>query len=114
MPVYTPSDSQGETHKMKLAYFSNEFPHDDLQDLLRGLHVHSKDRRHTILAKFIDEATLAIREEVRGLPTALKALIPPFETIFNFANHSKLRNGPLCGSIDNILLCTLELGIFIG
>ena len=114
-PIYTPtSDSQGESCKMKLAYFSNEFPHDDLQELLRRLHVHSKDRRHTILARFIDEATLAIRDEVRLLPTALKALIPPFETIFNFVDHSELRKGPLCGSIDGVLLCAVELGTFIG
>jgi Starter unit:ACP transacylase in aflatoxin biosynthesis len=99
---------------MKLAYFSNEFPHDDLQELLRRLHVHSKDRRHTILARFIDEATLAIREEIRQLPTALKALIPPYETILNFADHSELRKGPLCGSIDGVLLCAVELGTFIG
>lgn len=99
---------------MKLAYFSNEFPHDDLHELLRRLHVHSKDRRHPILARFIEEATIAIREEIRHLPTALKALIPPFETIFNFADHSELRKGPLCGSIDGVLLCAVELGTFIG
>lgn len=99
---------------MKLAYFSNEFPHDDLQELSRRLHVHSKDKRHAILARFIDEATLAIREEVRRLPTALKGLIPPFETVLNFADHSELRKGPLSGSIDGVLLCVVELGIFIG
>lgn len=99
---------------MKLVYFSNEFPHDDLQDLFRRLHNHSKDRRHTILARFINEATLAIRDEVRRLPTALKALIPPFDTILNFADHSELRKGPLCGSIDGILLCVVELATFIG
>jgi Starter unit:ACP transacylase in aflatoxin biosynthesis len=115
MPIYTPpSDSQGESRKMKLAYFSNEFPNDDLRELLRRLHIHCKDRRHTVLARFIDEATLAIREEVRRLPTTLKALIPPFETILNFADHSELRNGPLCGSIDGVLLCAVELAIFIG
>jgi hypothetical protein len=115
MPIYTPpSDSQDESHKMKLAYFSNEFPHDDLQDLLRRLYNHSKDRRHHILARFIDHATLAIREEVRRLPVALKALIPPFETIFNFADHTELRKGPLSGSIDGVLLCAVELGTFIG
>ena len=115
MSIYTPpSDSQGESRKMKLFYFSNEFPHDDLQDLLRRLHNHSKDRRHTILASFIDEATLAIRDEVRRLPTALKALIPPFETVLNFAEHAELRKGPLSGSIDGLLLCVVELATIIG
>ena len=115
MPIYTPtSDSQEESRNMKLAYFSNEFPHGDLQELLRRLHVHSKDRRHTILARLIDEATLAIREEVRRLPTALRALVPPFETVFNFAEDSELRKGPLGGSIDGVLLCAVQLGTFIG
>ncbi|KAF2205779.1 ketoacyl-synt-domain-containing protein [Delitschia confertaspora ATCC 74209] len=55
---------------MKLVYFSNEFPHDDLQDLARRLHLHGKDRNHAILARFIEEATLAVREEGIGLLAA--------------------------------------------
>ena len=99
---------------MKLVYFSNEFPHDDLQNLFRELHQHSKDRRHPVLARFFEEATIAIREEIRQLPTALKALIPPFENILSFSDFVDLRKGPLGGSIDGILLCTVELGAFIG
>ena len=113
MTIYTPS-SEGDSAKMKLVYFSNEFPRDDLQDLFRELHQHSKDRRHPILARFLEETTLAIRDEVRQLPTALRALIPPFETILNFSDFADLRKGQLCGSIDGILLCTVELGTFIG
>lgn len=108
------SDVDVDFTKMKLAYFSNEFPKDDLQGLMRQLHTHSRDRRHPILAQFLDEATLAIREEVRQLPVPLRALIPPFETILNFSDFTALRTGPLCGSIDGILLCTVELGTFIG
>nr|AGI60157.1 type I polyketide synthase PKS5 [Dolichousnea longissima] len=115
MPIYTPpSLSLGESRKMKVIYFSNEFPHDDLQDLLRLLHNHSKDRHHAVLSRFIDEATLAIRDEIRRLPTALKILIPPFETVLNLADHSELRKGPLSGSIDGVLLCVVELATFIG
>jgi len=115
MPIYTPTtDSQGESIKMKFAFFSNEFPHDDLHELLRRLHRHSKDRRHTILARFLDEATLAIRDEVRRLPSELKSLIPPFETVLTLADHTELRKGPLCGSIDGVLLCVIELATFIG
>ena len=99
---------------MKLIYLSNEFPHDDLSSLFRQLHQRSKDRQHPILAQFLEAATLAIREEVRQLPNPLKALIPPFETILNFSNFADLRKGPLCGSIDGILLCTVELGTLIG
>jgi hypothetical protein len=115
MPIYSPSRSDdGDSSKMKLIYFSNEFPHDDLQNLLHELHNHSKDRRHPILAQFLEEATLAIREEVRQLPTALRGLIPPFETILTFADFADLRKGQLCGSINGILLCTVELGTLIG
>ena len=99
---------------MKLGYFSNEFPHDDLADLVRRLHVYSKDRKYPTLARFIREATLAIREEVRLLPSPLRALVPPFETIFNFANHPALRKGPLGGSVDGTLLCAVQLATFIG
>ena len=114
MPIYTPpSDSQDGSVRMKVVYFSNEFPHDDLQDLFRRLHNRSKDRRHAILARFISEATLAIRDEVRQLPTALKALIPPFETVLSFADHPDLRKGPLCGAVEGILLCIVELATLI-
>lgn len=99
---------------MKVVYFSNEFPRDDLSGLFRRLHQHSKDRKHPILARFFEEATRAIREEVRLLPTPLRSLIPAYETILDFADFSDLRKGPLCGSIDGILLCALELGTLIG
>ncbi|KAK4494421.1 hypothetical protein PRZ48_014719 [Zasmidium cellare] len=117
MTIYTPSrssDSQGEFNRMKVIYFSNEFPQDDLATLFRELRVHSKDRKHQVLSQFIDEATLAVREEVRALPRALRATVPPFESILDFVNFDELRKGQLAGSIDGILLCTLELGTLIG
>lgn len=114
MAIYTPSHSNNENElTMKLVYFSNEFPRDDLQSSFHELHKRSKDRRYPILAQFLDEATLAIREEVRQLPTSLRKLILPFESILNFADFTSLRKGVLCGSIDGILLCTLEIGTLI-
>lgn len=112
---FTPSsDSQGDFGSMRLVYFSNEFPGDNLHHLLRRLWTHSKDRGHRILANFIDEATLAIREEIRQLPTELKSLIPPFQSIFNFADYPDLRKSQLCGAIDGVLLCAVELATYIG
>lgn len=99
---------------MRLAYFSNEFPRDDLKDLFRHLHVHSKDTRYPTLARFINQATLAIHEEVRLLPVTLKTLVPPFETIFSLADHSALRNGPLGGAVEGMLLCVVQLAAIIG
>ncbi|KAF2111953.1 putative polyketide synthase [Lophiotrema nucula] len=100
--------------KIRVGYFSNEFPHDDLKDLLRRLHVHSKDKRHPTLAKFIHEATSVIREEVRFLPSTLRALVSPFETIFNLADQDGLRGGPLGGAVDGVLLCAVQLATLIG
>ena len=117
MPVYTPttsSDSDGDANKMELVYFSNEFPRDDLQDLFRGLHNHSKDNRHSILAQFIIETTWAIKDEVRRLPTELKQLIPPFETILNWAENTELREGLICGAVDGVLLVVIQLATYIG
>lgn len=88
MDVYTPSrsDPEGDIDpvKLRLIYFSNEFPYDDLNTLFRGFFQQSKDRSHLVLAHFLDEATLALRGEVEGLPAELKKLIPPFESILHF------------------------------
>lgn len=112
--IRTPSsDSQSGSQKMKFVYFSNEFPHDDLQDLYRRFHTHSKDRGHPVLARFLDEATVTIRDEIRKLPAALQGLIPPFETILDFADHPELRKGHLSGSVEGILLCVVELATLI-
>ncbi len=112
---FTPSSgSQGDFGRLRLAYFSNEFPHDNLHLLLRRLWNHSKDRAHPLLAVFISEATLAIREEIRELPTELKSLIPAFQTIFDFADYPDLRRGQLSGSIDGVLLAAVEIAAFIG
>lgn len=59
---------------MRLIYFSNQLPHDDLPDVLRHLLNHSKAARHPVLARFIYLATLAVRDEIVSLPAALKAL----------------------------------------
>ena len=111
----TPStNSSIDGSKMKFVHFHNEFPNDDLKDLYRRLLNHSKDKKHLILAGFLDEATSVIREEVRKLPRALKDLVPPFESILNFVDHESLRKGPLGGSVEGLLLCVLEIATFIG
>lgn len=115
-PSITPStvESLVDPGTMKLGYFSNEFPHDDLKDLFRRLHNHSRDKQHPSLARFIYEATLALREEIRLLPATLRNLVPPFETVFDLAEFSELRNGPLGGAVDGLLLCAVQLATFIG
>ncbi|OJJ77432.1 hypothetical protein ASPBRDRAFT_70836 [Aspergillus brasiliensis CBS 101740] len=112
MDVFTPNST--EARPMKILYFSNEFPPDDLQELLRRLHTHSKIAQHDILARFIREATLAIRDEVRQLSTTLRSLVPAFESVLELANYSELRKGPLAGSIEGVLLCVVQLASLIG
>lgn len=115
-PATTPStaDSLVEPGKAKIVHFSNEFQHGELKDVLRLLYGHSKDRRHPSLARFIQEATFAVRDEVRLLPAALKALVPSIETVLDLCNYGDLRNGPLGGAIDGVLLCAFQLATFIG
>lgn len=112
----TPSTGESlvDVTKMKLVYFGNEFPRDDLQDLFRRLYHQSQDRNHPILARFIQEATLAVRDEVRSLPATLKSLVPSFDTIFDLADHPDLRKSPLGGSVDGMLLCAVQLAALIG
>ena len=117
MPVYTPStssDSDEKSRKMELIYFSNEFPRDDLVDVFRRLHNHSKDRHHTLLARFMDEATWAVKEEIRKLPTDLKQLFSPFGTILSWAEDTTLREGLICGAVEGVLLIVVQLSAYIG
>jgi hypothetical protein len=117
MPIYTPttsSDSDGGSSKMELVYFSNEFPREDLQDLFRRLHNHSKGKNHPVLARFIQEATWAVKDEVRRLPMELQQLIPPFETLLSWVENIELREGLICGAVDGALLIVVQLATYIG
>ncbi|KXS96182.1 hypothetical protein AC578_2670 [Pseudocercospora eumusae] len=115
--AYTPSetsDASDRSSKMEFVYFSNEFPKDDLQDIYRGLHKHSKDKDFPLLARFLNEATSAAKDEVSRLPTELKRLIPPFQTLLSWAENKELREGLLCGAIDGVLLIVAQVASYIG
>ncbi|KAF2017041.1 putative polyketide synthase [Aaosphaeria arxii CBS 175.79] len=98
---------------MELIYISNEFLFDELPNIYRELHQRSKSRQHPILARFLRESTVAIREEVKQLPTELRQLVPTFESILTFVEFAELRKGALGGSADGILLAVAELGTLI-
>ncbi|KAI0403087.1 putative polyketide synthase [Xylaria palmicola] len=100
--------------RMKFIYFSNEFPRDDLHKIFRLLAQHSKDRKHPILARFLDEATFAIQDEVRQLPAATRSQIPPFESILDFADFDDRRRSSLSEAVIGVLLCIIEIGTYIG
>lgn len=114
MDSYTPSESQDPGFRLDLVYFSNEFPSDDLSYLFRRLHNQSKHRTHSILARFLHEATQTLREEVSQLRADLAHLVPTFESVTSLAAETELRKGPLSGSIDGVLLCVLQLATYIG
>ncbi len=99
----------------KLVFFSNEFPNDDLKDLFRRLHRHSKDRRFTLLAAFLEECTVVVREEAARLPKPLQSLIPHFDSILGLLDTGgDFRQGSLGAAMESVFLCVLELGMLIG
>ncbi|KAJ9605946.1 Non-reducing polyketide synthase PKS8-1 [Cladophialophora chaetospira] len=99
---------------MKLLYFSNEFPKEDLQHIFRRLHSHSKNERHTILAQFVHDATVAVKDEIRNLPAELRRLIPTFDSILSWAADTDLREGLICGAVDGALLVVAQIATYIG
>ncbi|KAL7925621.1 polyketide synthase-like protein [Trichoderma austrokoningii] len=110
----TSAPSLIHSRELKLVFFSNEFPYDDRKTLIRRLVAHSKDKQYPILARFIHEATVALREEVRQLSASLRERIPHFDCIFDLADETKHIKGPFGCSIDEVLLCVVQLATFIG
>ncbi|PKX92325.1 putative polyketide synthase [Aspergillus novofumigatus IBT 16806] len=112
---FTPSSESPTAEKgMKVVYFGNELSQDGLQGICRRLHAYTKDRRYPLLARFIEQSTWALHDEVRQLRAAQKALVTPFESVLHLAEQPELWEGPLCGSIEGVLLCVIQLGTFIG
>ncbi|KAH7065575.1 hypothetical protein B0J12DRAFT_707015 [Macrophomina phaseolina] len=107
----TPSGSTDvvNDHKMNVVCFGNEFPVDDVQQNLRRLHLQSKERGHSALASFLEEATSALETEVRSLQKAAAPSVPPFETIADLGNYPELRSGP----IEGVLLIVIQIGNYI-
>jgi hypothetical protein len=99
---------------MQVLYFSNEYPHDDTQTLLRNLLNHSKSNLYPLLAQFFTEATRAIREEINKLPKSLQQLLPAFTSVLELVDDKNRWEGPICGSIDGALLVIVQLAIYIG
>ncbi|ORY60945.1 beta-ketoacyl synthase domain-containing protein [Pseudomassariella vexata] len=110
----TPSTEGLSDFTSRLLFFSNEFPNDDLRDLFRRLHTHSKRQRFRLLAIFLDACGDMVHEEVAALPLHLKKLVPPFKSVLSLADDPGFRQGPVGGALESALLCVLEIGMFIG
>jgi asperthecin polyketide synthase len=106
-------NSQDNT-RPRLVFFGNEFPTDDLKDLFRRLLRHSRDRRFRVLAAFLEESTVVLKDEVSKLPRPLKDLVPHFANVLTLVEHGDFRQGPLGAAIESALLTVLELGMLIG
>ncbi|KAF7597159.1 hypothetical protein BBP40_009498 [Aspergillus hancockii] len=102
-----------ETPRPRLLFFGNEFPSDDLKDLFRRLHQHSKNRRFRLLSVFLDESTAILKEEVAKLPRQLQELLPHYDTVCTLADVD-FRHGALGAAMESALLTILELSMFIG
>jgi monodictyphenone polyketide synthase len=100
--------------KLEFTYFGNELPAEDLQDVFRRLHLHSKNAEHSLLASFISTSTQAIKEEVKLLPSETRKYIPPFDSILSWAEYTELRDGILCGAIGGVLLVVAQIATYIG
>lgn len=107
-------ETYSDNNQAKLVYFGNEFPSDDLKDLFRRLLQHSKDRRFRLLAAFLEESTIILKDEVSKLPQSLKDLMPHFDTILTLVEVGDFRQGALGAAVESALLTVLELGMLIG
>jgi monodictyphenone polyketide synthase len=107
-------DDSAEAASMDLIYLPNEFPKGDLQDSFRHLRRASKDKRHVLLAQFLDEATSAMQQEVSHLSDELRGHFSNPRDVLAWSEDNHLREGPLCGAVEGALLIIVQLSILIG
>ena len=110
----SPTAIERNFNTMKVLYFSNELPNDDLQLLLKRLYLRSKSHRHPLLARFFEQATSAVRAEVRQLSSEQKKLFPSFESIIDLAGDLELRKSILRSSVGGVLPCFFQIATYIG
>ncbi|RYP07614.1 hypothetical protein DL764_002392 [Monosporascus ibericus] len=95
--------------------FSHDFPSGDVQDLLRRLHRYAKLPRYPCLARFLQECTSVLRQEVQKLPRPLRHLVPPFHDVVTLASYwEELKYSPLGGAWEGAFLCVYEIALLIG
>ena len=107
--------SIGAETSTEIVLFSHEFPSDDVQELFRSLHRHSKGLRFPLLAAFLTESNRVLKEEISKLPKHLQDEIPSFHTVTTLAIHfDELRKGPLGGAWEGAFLCIYQIAMLIG
>lgn len=113
MTKHDAKDEKPSEEAIGLTYFSNEFPPDDIATILRNIRFLAQDKRHPVLESFLLKATEAVRREIELLPGELRNTFPAFPCITSLWGEHELRQGSLSGAIDGVLLCVVQLGIYI-
>jgi len=99
----------------RLILFSHEFPSGDIEDLFRRLHRRSKLRRFPLLARFLQESTIVLQQEVQNLPGHIRNSVPPFHDLNTLVSHlAELKESLLGGTWEGALLCVYEVAMLIG
>ncbi|KAL4946607.1 hypothetical protein BDV06DRAFT_218074 [Aspergillus oleicola] len=99
---------------MKIIFFSNKFPVEEPSELFRSIRRKAQSSQHVILRRLLEEATEAVRDEIRLLPPELRALLPPFNSILDLAESYNWHRGPLSGTFECVFLCLASLCLFLG
>lgn len=98
---------------MEITYFHNEFPKENLQEIFRRIHVQGRSQGNRFLAEFVAEATRAVKQEIAQVDAELQQLFAPFDTIFSWAEDATLRQGPLNGAVDGVLLIVAQVCLYL-
>ncbi|CAI7654954.1 unnamed protein product [Penicillium glandicola] len=99
----------------RLAFFGNDFPSENLNELFRRLHRWSKDKKFRMLALFLDESVVVIREEISGLSQPVPREVSSLQSILGLVDGwDAIRTTPIGGAIESALLCVLQIGVLIG
>ncbi|KAL4796711.1 hypothetical protein BDV19DRAFT_387903 [Aspergillus venezuelensis] len=99
---------------MKVIFFSNKFPIEDPSELFRSIRRKAQSTQHVILRQLLEEATAAVRDEIRLLPAELRAAVPPFNSVLDLTDSWDWHRGPLSGTFECIFLCLASLCPFVG
>ncbi|KAL4861374.1 hypothetical protein BDV12DRAFT_208059 [Aspergillus spectabilis] len=99
---------------MKIFFFSNKFPLQDIPCLFRSIRLQRQCPQHILLRRLIDETTSVIRDEIRLLDATTRAQIPPFQSILDLAEDFDWQRSPLAGMFECVFLSLASLCVFLG
>ena len=100
---------------MKLAFFSGEHSHDEVVSVARRLRNASNIPTYGLLRLFLENATTAIKDEIRRLPPDVQRLVPPFEHILDWTEQTtEVKGTPLAEPYERVVLIVIKICCLIG